>query len=168
MGELFKSGISALNEVFSEIFDDLMIRKGDEAQSPAQIAFEFPIEIISYEDIYDVLQEAIKKKAYAHFGCFFKSELSTVARDGRINRPKVLNDFRQIVCMRGEVYEYTDRGGGRANTFMCNNGEWRERKLYRDINGSWHIWDGSYSIWVDLNGFLTNNLPKPTKVYPVE
>ena len=153
MGELFKSGISALNEVFSEIFDDLMIRKGDEAQSPAQIAFEFPIEIISYEDIYDVLQEAIKKKAYAHFGCFFKSELSTVARDGRINRPKVLNDFRQIVCMRGEVYEKT------------NSGEWRERKLYKDINDKWHLWDGSYNIWVDKEGVLTNNPSKPTKVY---
>ena len=168
MGDLLKSGVNVLNEVFQEIFDDLMIRKGDEAQNPAQIAFEFPIEIIPYENIFEVLNEAIQKKAYGHFGSFFECKPSNVFRDGRISKPKVLEGFREIVCMRGELYEYTDRGGGRANTFMCHNGEWRERKLYRDIQGSWHIWDGSYSIWVDVNGVLTNNLPKPTKVYSVE
>ena len=171
MGDLLKSGMAALNEVFEGIFDDLMRRKGDEAQSPAQIAFEFPIEIISYEDIYDVLQEAVQKKAYAHFGCFFKSELSTVARDGRISRPKVLNDFRQIVCMRGEVYEYTNRGGGRANTFTCDNGEWRERKVLQDIQEKWHLWDGrsNIKIWVDVNKqVFTTNPPKPMKIYPAK
>jgi len=171
MGELLKSGMNVLNEVFEGIFDDLMRRKGDEAQSPAEISKEFPIEIISYEDIYDVLQEAVQKKAYAHFGCFFKSELSTVARDGRINRPKVLNDFRQIVCMRGEVYEYCTQKGNSSNTFTFPNGEWRERKVYQDIECKWHLWDGSYSIkvWVDVNKqVFTNNPPKPTKIYPAD
>jgi|LFRM01.2.fsa_nt_gb hypothetical protein len=171
MGDLYKSGIVALNEVFSEVFDNLMRRKGDEAQSPAQIAFEFPIEIIPYEDIYDVLQEAVQKKAYAHIGCFFKIEPSNMARDGRINRPKVLNDFRQIVCMRGEVYEYCTQKGNSSNTFTFPNGEWRERKIYQDIECKWHLWDGSYSIkvWLDVDRkVFTTNPPKPMKIYPAD
>ena len=170
MGDLLKSGVNVLNEVFQEIFDDLMIRKGDEAQNPAQISKEFPIEVIPYENIFEVLNEAVQKKAYGHYGCFFRYEPSNVARDGRINRPKVLEDFREIVCMRGEVYEYTNRGGGRANTFTCNNGEWRERKLYRDIQEKWHIWDGKSNIkvWVDADRqAFTTNPPKPTKVFRV-
>jgi hypothetical protein len=168
MGDLLKSGVNVLNEVFQEIFDDLMRRKGDEAQSPAEISKEFPIEIVSCEHIFEVLQEAVQKKGYGHYGCFFKHEPSNVARDGRITRPKVLEGFREIVCMRGEVYEYTNRGGGRANTFTCSDGEWRERKVCLDINDKWHLWDGSYSIkvWVDVNKqVFTNNPPKPMKIY---
>jgi hypothetical protein len=171
MGKLYNSGITALNEAFQGIYDDFMRRKGDEAQSPAQIAKEFPIEIISYEHIFEVLAEAIQKKAYGHYGCFFEYEQSNVARDGRITRPKVLRDFRQIVCLRGEVYEYTNRGGGRANTFTYPDGEWRERRVYRDINDKWHLWDGSYGIkiWVDVNRqVFTTNPPKPMKIYPAE
>lgn len=170
MGELYSSGIAVLNEAFREIFDDNMRRKGDEAQSPAQIAKEFPIEIISYEHIFEVLAEAIQKKACAHIGCFFKYEPSNVARDGRITRPKVFSDFKQIVCLRGEVYEYCTQKGNSSNTFTCADGEWRERKVYQDIHGKWHLWDGSYSIkvWVDVDKRVITNPPKPTKIYPAE
>jgi hypothetical protein len=159
MGELYSSGIAALNEVFREIFDDNMRRKGDEAQSPAQIAKEFPIEIIPYECIFEALQEAVQKKAYGHYGCFFKCEQSNVARDGRITRPKVFSNFRQIVCLRGEIYE------------LVTNGEWHERKVYQDIRGKWHLWDGTYNIeiWVDVDKrVFTTNPPKPMKIYPAE
>lgn len=171
MGELYSSSIAALNEAFRGIFDDFMRRKGDEAQSPAQIAKEFPIEIIPYEHIFEVLHEAVQKKAYGHYGCFFEYEPSSVFRDGRITRPKVFRDFRQIVCLRGEVYEYTNRGGDIANTFTCPDGEWRERKVCQDIHGKWHLWDGSYSIkiWVDVEKrVFTTNPPKPMKIYPAE
>lgn len=168
MGDLYKSGIAALNQVFQEIFDDLMIRKGDEAQSPAEISKEFPIEIIPYENIFEVLNEAVQKKAYGHYGCFFRYEPSNMARDGRISRPKVLTGFRQIVCFRGEVYEYCTQKGNSSNTFTFPNGEWRERKVYKDIQGKWHLWDGNNSIWVDVNKVLTNNPPKPMKTYPAK
>ena len=156
MGELFKSGMNVLNEVFQEIFDNMAIRKGEEAKGPADIAKEFPIEIVPYEHIFDVLNEAIQKRAYGHFGCYFRCEPSNMFRDSRITRPKILSDFRQIVCLRGEVYELMKKG---------NNREWRERKVYLDINDKWHLWDGSYNIWVDLEGVLTNNPSKPTKIY---
>lgn len=171
MGKLYNSGITALNEAFQGIYDDYMRRKGDEAQSPAQIAKEFPIEIIPYEHIFEVLHEAVQKKAYAHLGCFFENEPSNVARDGRITRPKVFSNFRQIACLRGEVYEYCTQKGNRANTFTCPDGEWRERKVYQDIRNNWHLWDGSYSIeiWIDENKrVLTTNPPKPMKIYPAE
>lgn len=170
MGKLYNSGITALNEAFQGIYDDFMRKKGDEAQSPAQIAKEFPIEIISYEHIFEILHEAVQKKAYGHYG-FFECAPSSVFRDGRITRPKVFRNFRQIVCLRGEVYEYTNRGGGRANTFTCPDGEWRERKVYQDIHGLWHLWDGSYSIeiWVDVERrVFTTNPPKPMKIYSAE
>lgn len=167
MGELYSSGIATLNEAFRGIFEDFMRRKGDEAQSPAQIAKEFPIEIIPYECIFEALQEAVQKKAYGHYGCFFEYEPSSVFRDGRITRPKVFRDFRQIVCLRGEVYEYT-RGGDRANTFTCPDGEWRERKVYQDIRGKWHLWDGSSNIEIWVDGAFTTNPPKPMKIYPAE
>ena len=162
MGDLFKSGVNVLNEVFQGIFDDLAIRKGDEAKSPAHVAKEFPIEIIPYEHIFEVLQEAVQKRAYGHYGSFFRYEPSSMFRDGRITRPKILSDFRQIVCLRGEVYELTKKG---------NNREWRERKVYQDIEGKFHLWDGSYNIkvWVDMDKrAFTNNPPKPMKKYPAD
>ena len=171
MGDLYKSDISELNEVFQEIFDDIMIKKGDKAKSPAEIAKEFPIEIVSYEHIFEVLAEAIQKKGYGHYGCFFRYEQSNVARDGRITRPKVFSDFRQIVCLRGEVYEYVTKKGNSSNTFKCHDGEWRERKVYQDIECKWHLWDGSYSIkvWVDVNKkVFTTNPNKPMKIYSAE
>lgn len=171
MGELYRIGIAALNEAFQGIFDDFMRRKGDEAQSPAQIADEFPIEIIPYENLFEVVNEAVQKKAYGHYGCFFEYEPSNVARDGRITRQKVYSDFRQIVCLRGEVYEYCTQKGNRSNTFTCPDGEWRERKVYQDIHCKWHLWDGSYNIeiWVDAERrVFTTNPPKPMKIYPAD
>ena len=171
MGKLYNSGIAALNEVFQGIYDDFMRRKGDEAQSPDEIAKIFPIEIISYDDIFDVLHEAVQKKAYAHLGCFFKNEPSTVARDTRRITRKVFSEFKQIVCLRGEVYEFVTKKGNSSNTFTCDNGEWRERKVYQDIRNNWHLWDGNSNIeiWIDENKrVLTTNPPKPTKIYPAE
>jgi hypothetical protein len=170
MGKLYNSGITALNEAFQGIYDDFMRRKGDESQSPAQIAKEFPIEIISYDDIFDVLHEAVQKKAYGHYGCFFEYEQSNVARDGRITRPKVFRDFRQIVCLRGEVYEFVTKKGNSSNTFTCDNGEWRERKVYQDIRNNWHLWDGrnNIEIWGNNKQQILTNPPKPTKIYPAE
>lgn len=171
MGELFKSGIDTLNEVFQEVFYDLAIVKGNNAKSPAEIAKEFPIEIISYKHIFDVLNEVVQKRGYGHFGCFFKYEPSSVFRDGRINQHKVYTDFRQIVCMRGEVYEYCTQKGNSSNTFTFPNGEWRERKVYQDVECKWHLWDGSYNIkvWVDeKKQVFTTSPSKPTKVYPAE
>lgn len=157
--ELRNSGISNLNETFKEIYDDFMMKIGEEAQNPAQIAEKFPIEIVSYDDIFEVLYEAVQKKAYAHIGCFFRYEETNVARDSRITRRKVYTDFRQIICFRGEVYE------------LCDNGNWVERKILQDIRGKWHLWDGTYSIEVWIDGdkrSFTTNPPKPTKIFSVE
>lgn len=170
---MYNSGVTVLNETFKGIYDDFMKRKGDEAQSPAQIVKEFPIEIIPYENIFEVLHEAIQKRGYGHYGCFFKCEQTTVARDSRINKPKVLSKFKQLVCFRGEVYEFTSNKGDSLNTFTftCDNGEWRERKVLQDIRGKWHLWDGSYNveIWVDKDKqIISTNPPKPIKIYPAE
>lgn len=163
MGETYKSGIAALNEVFQEIFENNIRRKGDKAQSPAQIAKEFPIEIIPYECIFEVLYQTVQKKTYGHYG-FFENVLC----DGSITK---FRDFREIVCFRGELYEYC-KSGDRANTFTCPDGEWRERKLYQDIQGKWHIWDGRHGIeiWIDEERrvFTTNPPVKPNKIYPAE
>jgi len=131
--ELRNNVINNLNDTFKDIYDDFMKQKGDEAQSPDEIAKIFPIEIVSYDDLFEVLHEAVQKKAYAHIGCFFGYEPSTVARDGRLSRRKVYTNFKQLVCFRGEVYEFTS-----------NN--WVERKVLQDIRGKWHLWDGSYSF----------------------
>lgn len=164
MGEIYNSGIAALNEVFQKLFDDNIMKKGDSAKSPAQIAKDFPIEIIPYEYIFEVLYQTLQKKTYGHYGCFFEN----MFHNGHIQ----LKDFREIVCFRGEVYEYCTRSGDRANTFTCHNGEWRERKLYQDIQGKWHLWDGRHGIeiWTDEERrvFTTNPPVKPNKIYPAE
>ena len=156
--ELRNSVINILNETFEEIYSDFLKEKGDSAQSPDEIAKIFPIEIIAKDDIFEVLHEAIQKKTYGHFGYFSKYEPSTVARDTRRITRKVFSDFKEIVCFRGEIYE-------RVNN--C----WIEKKLYKDINDRWHLWDGSYNIQVWIDGdkrSFTTNPPKPTKKYPIE
>jgi len=155
--ELRNSMKSNLDEVFDEIYSDFMKRKGDSAQNPAEISKEFPIEIVSDEDIFEVLHEAIQKKAYGHFGYFSKYGPSTVARDRRLSRRKVFSNFKEIVCFRGEIYE-------RVNN--C----WIEKKLYKDINDMWHLWDGTYGIavWEDDSKRVILTKPKPpTKKYPI-
>lgn len=156
--ELRNSIMTNLNESFQEIYDNFMKQKGDSAQSPDEIAKTFPIEILSYEDIFEVLHEAVQKRGYGHYGFFFKYEESTVARDSRISKRKVYTNFKQIVCWNGEIYE---RDGN----------YWVERKVLQDIRGNWHLWDGTYSIevWVDDNKqSFTTNPPKPTKRYSME
>ena len=130
--ELRNSMKSNLDEVFDEIYSDFMKRKGDSAQNPAEISKEFPIEIVSDEDIFEVLHEAIQKKAYGHFGYFSKYGPSTVARDRRLSRRKVFSNFKEIVCFRGEVYEFTSSGGNSSNTFevIATAREKMNKKLY--------------------------------------
>ncbi len=156
--ELRNSITENLNEIFGEIYNDFMKRKGDEAQSPDEIAKTFPIEIVSYDDVFDILHECEILKANAHIGYFSKYEPSTVARDTRRITRKVFSDFKEIVCWNGEIYE---RDGN----------YWVERKVLQDIRGKWHLWDGQYNIevWIDDNKqIFTSNPPKPTKRYSME
>jgi len=156
--ELYDSVKTILNEAFSDFIKEIYKEKGNQSKNPNDIAKTFPIEIVSRDDIFDILHEAVQKKAYGHFGYFSKYEPSTVARDGRLSRRKVYTDFRQLICFRGEVYE------------LCDN-YWIERKVYQDIRGKWHLWDGTYNIEVWIDGdkrSFTTNPPKPTKKYPIE
>ncbi len=156
---MFNEVKTNLNEVFKEIYSDFMRQKGDSAQSPDEIAKIFPIEIVSHDDVFDILHECEILKANAHIGYFSKYEASTVARDTRRITRKVFSDFKEIVCWNGEIYE---RDGN----------YWIERKVYQDIRGKWHLWDGHFpsniEVWICDKRSFTTNPPKPTKRYSIE
>ena len=156
MGELYDSVKTNLEVAFKEIYGDWAKEKGNQSKNPNDIAKTFPIEIVSYDDVFDILHECEILKAHAHLGCFFKYAPSTVARDTRRITRKVFSDFKEIVCWNGEIYERDTIG-------------WVERKVLQDIRGKWHLWNGQYNIEVRDGRSIIIIPPKPTlKIYPIE
>ena len=172
MGETLRSLEQIVTDNYRGIVEEMAISMGDNAKSPDDISREFPIEIIPEDIIYPLLQQAVEKKAYAHWGYFSNPTGSTPTssgrmRDLRIENVNAFSEFNEIVCFRGEIYVYRSLNGGVASTFTHPKGVWEERKLYKDYStGRWILWDGKYNITVKVSDRgITNNPPPPTQQF---
>ena len=167
MGETLRSMEKLVTDKYRDIVKEMAISMGDNAKSPDDISRSFPIEIIPEDIIYPLLQQAVEKKAYAHWGYFTAPSDSRKFRDPRIENVFAFSDFYEIVCFRGEVYVYRSLNGGAASTFTHPEGVWEERKLYKDYStGRWMLWNGRYNIIVRISdNVMTDNPPPPTKQF---
>lgn len=167
MGETLRSMEQILCRNYSDIVKEMVKSIGDNAKSPDDISREFPIEIIPEDSIFSLLQQAVEKKAYAHWGYFSTPTDSGKFRDIRIENVNAFSEFNEIVCFRGEVYVYRSMNGGTASTFTHPKGVWVERKLYKDyFTGRWILWNGSHNITVRVSDSgITNNPPPPTQQF---
>ena len=165
MGDTLRSMEKLVSAKYRDILVNLAKSMGDRAESPMDISREFPIEIIPEDIVYPLLQQAVEKKAYAHWGYFTARCGSGKFRDLRIENVFEFSEFYEIVCMRGEVYVYRSMNGGIASTFTHPEGVWEERKLYKNYaTGKWLLWNGKYNITVRMDdGGITNNPPPPTQ-----
>ena len=114
MGDTLRSMENLLNDSYRDILVNMAKSMGDNAKSPDDISKSFPIEIIPRGHYIPSLQQAVEKKAYAHWGYFSTPTGSGKFRDIRIENVNAFSEFNEIVCFRGEIYVYRSMDGGTA------------------------------------------------------